>query len=134
MKKSILLILAIFCMTFSGCMPNDSSGHSQPAAATPENITQWPVNEYTSQVFQPESGEVDYIIDDSANGHFSVFLKNFPQTDAARYIEELEKLGYQLVQSAKNEVSNGILLKKDSTIVSIAYSGNVIGIHITLEK
>lgn len=49
------------------------------------------------------------------------------------YIRSLEKEGYTQVATGENEVSGGTMLRRDDVYLSIAYSGEGMGIAILLD-
>ena len=51
-----------------------------------------------------------------------------------KYIDQLKTLGYAEEASASESVSTGVLLRKDETWISIAYSEGGFGIRISVEK
>lgn len=123
----------------AGCsgsnFPNEGSEATWNLAnAEPIYITQWPENEYTAQIVKPQNGEPDYVYDDSDSGRYGVFMKNMSEETSADYIEELKKLGYSQIVSDANQVSVGTILQKGPVCLSVAYSGTVLGLLITMES
>ena len=51
-----------------------------------------------------------------------------------KYIDQFKTLGYAEEASASESVSTGVLLRKDETWISIAYSEGGFGIRISVEK
>lgn len=98
--------------------------------AEPVFVTEWPENEYTSQVIKPEYGEMDYIIDSSESGRYGVFLKEISMEESNEYVEQLKKSGYTEMLSEGNGVSIGTLLEKDDIVLSIAVSDGGFGMLI----
>lgn len=97
-----------------------------------EFTDKWPENEYTAVITEPEKGTMQYIIDDSANGKFTVAVKDITEAESADYVELLQKDGYSLVQSVEENGMVGVLLQKDDVSLSIAYSKGILCISITL--
>ena len=64
------------------------------------------------------------------NSDFSKEMTNSVQ----KYIDQLKTLGYAEEASASESVSTGVLLRKDETWISIAYSEGGFGIRISVEK
>lgn len=99
--------------------------------AEPVFVTEWPENEYTSQVVKPEYGEIDYVYDFSESGRYAVFLKEISKEESEAYVEQLKELGFTELFSEGNVVSVGTLLEKDDTVLSIAISDGGFGMVIT---
>ncbi|HIZ56069.1 MAG TPA: hypothetical protein H9671_07690, partial [Firmicutes bacterium] len=104
------------------------------ADAQPVYVTEWPDNEYTTQIVKPEYGEMDYIVDYSASGRYAVNLKNISEEESAAYVEELKESGYSEIFSEGNDASVGTMLKKDDVTLSIAYSGTDFGLIIMMDS
>lgn len=102
--------------------------------AEPVYVTEWPENEFTSQIITPENGEIDYIYDYSDFGRYAVFMKDMSEEKTAEYIEELKEQGYSEIASEGNDVAVGTMMQKDNVILSISYSGDIFGIMITIEN
>ena len=94
----------------------------------------WPDNEYTRLICEPESGTIEYILDGSNAGYYAIFYNNISEEEIQKYIDQLKTLGYAEEASASESVSTGVLLRKDETWISIAYSEGGFGIRISVEK
>lgn len=58
---------------FAGCSNNKTSNTSNHSTwnlsnVEPVYVTEWPENEFTSQIVKPENGEIDYICNYSDSG------------------------------------------------------------------
>lgn len=93
-------------------------------------VTEWPENEYTSQVVKPEYGEMDFIYDLSESGRYAVFLKEISREESEAYVEQLKEFGFAEIASDGNDVSIGTLLQKDNIVLSIAISDGGLGMMI----
>ena len=62
------------------------------------------------------------------------FYNNISEEEIQKYIDQLKTLGYAEEASASESVSTGVLLRKDETWISIAYSEGGFGIRISVEK
>lgn len=140
MKRNLCLVFVLlFVLAVSaGCSSNDdlSNDHKIPdnlADNEPVYVTQWPENEYTSQIIKPEYGEMDYVYDNSDFGRYALFLKNISEEESADYIETLKEHGFAELISEGNDVSSGTILQKDKVTLSIAYSNGSLGMEITME-
>lgn len=135
----VSLILACALTLLAGCSNNEAANKSNGLTwdlsnAEPVYVTEWPENEFTSQIIKPENGEIDYIYDYSDSGRYAVFMKGMSEELSAEYIEELKEQGYSEIASEGNNVSVGTMMQKDSVILSISYSGESFGILITIES
>ena len=130
--------MVLFCilLSFAGCM---ISGMPQGEGWTIEEgdfipAEQWPENEYTKQIPQPEYGEVEYINDWSDEGRFGLWLDNIEREEADQEVDELKQYGDGEISQEGNFVSVGVMLQKEDIYLSIAYSGSGLGIIITMES
>ncbi|MGL5253409.1 MAG: M56 family metallopeptidase [Brevinema sp.] len=98
----------------------------------PEYTSQWPDNAYTDKIPMPEYGVVNYVIDDSTNGHFSVFIKDVTMEQSQAYLKDLKAQGYTELEATVESVSVGTLLTMGDVTLSIAYSDGVMGVTITM--
>lgn len=135
----VSLVLVCVLTLLAGCSNNKASNENigsiwDLSNAEPTYITEWPENEFTSQIIKPENGEVDYIYDFSDSGRYAVFMKEMSETKSADYIEELKEQGYSEVASKGNDVSVGTILQKNNVSLSISYSDTILGIMITIES
>ncbi len=132
-------IFLFACTVCTGCSENvvlENESHTawNAADAQPVYVTEWPDNEYTTQIVKPEYGEMDYIVDYSASGRYAVNLKNISEEESAAYVEELKESGYSEIFSEGNDASVGTMLKKDDVTLSIAYSGTDFGLIIMMDS
>lgn len=128
MRNKILLLLMILCL-LTGC--SEKRPVEQPAL--PQTITDWPENVYTMQIPRPQNGVPDYVIDDSKNGRFSVFLMDITSEESEEYLEDLRHSGFRVTHSNGNEVSVGTILEKEEVFLSVSYSDGVLGLMISLQ-
>ncbi|WP_418324796.1 hypothetical protein [Ruminococcus sp.] len=133
------MILVCALTLLAGCSNNEAANKSNGLTwdlsnAEPVYVSEWPENEFTSQIIKPENGEIDYIYDYSDSGRYAVFMKDMSEEKSAEYIEELKEQGYSEIASEGNDVSVGTMMKKDNVILSISYSGEIFGIMITIES
>lgn len=137
-KLSGLLLL---CLLFAlpGCAPGT---HSQSAPAeSPRNetpvmaeIDEWPENEYTQNLFPPESGVPDYTLSDGQAGLFSVFYRDVTREQGRQYIDALCADGFAVLEQDANAVSIGQMLEKDGVFLSVSLSDGVLGVCISLPQ
>ena len=123
MIKSYCKILSgIFILTFLlfGCAA-DTSGY---------NLAE---NDMTAHILQPENGEIDYVRDDSEHGCYEIVMKEISKEESAAYLEKLQDEGYVLVFSEENEASAGMVLRRESVVLNVAYSENVLNMVIAVD-
>ena len=135
----ILAVALLFLCVLAGCSnQNKSEGNTQTTwdftDAEPVYVTEWPENEYTSQIVKPEYGEMDYIFDFSGSGRYALFLKEISEEESKEYIEQLKEAGFSETFSEGNQVSVGTILEKDDVFLSIAFSDGILAMTITMEK
>lgn len=137
--KFIALIMMLTLALLAGCShdstPAKSNGTSWNIAdAKPVYVTEWPENNFTAQIVKPNNGEMDYIRDFSDDGRYEIVLKDISTDESAAYIEVLKNQGYSEIASEANTVSVGTVLQKDNATLSIAYSGTIFNILITVDS
>ena len=130
----IVLILVFLCIRFSGQGKFATHGGTNPSDVKYIYTSVWPDNEYTRLICEPESGTIEYILDGSNAGYYTIFYNNISEEEIQKYIDQLKTLGYAEEASASESVSTGVLLRKDETWISIAYSEGGFGIRISVEK
>jgi len=130
----IVLILVFLCIRFSGQGKFATHGGTNPSDVKCIYTSVWPDNEYTRLICEPESGTIEYILDGSNAGYYAIFYNNISEEEIQKYIDQLKTLGYAEEASASESVSTGVLLRKDETWISIAYSEGGFGIRISVEK
>lgn len=126
-------------MMLTGCSQSShpaafDSALTQLPAIIPEYTSDWPENEYTELIPRPEYGTMDYVFDDSENGRYILVLTDIRKEESCNYLNELKEHGYSEIKSGSNLVSAGAMLQKDSVILSVAYSENLLNILIILEN
>lgn len=140
--KQVAYILAaavLFLCVPTGCSHrSEPELHSQTAwdltEVEPTYVTEWPENEFTSQIAEPENGEVDYVCDYSDSMRYLLVIKEISEAESSEYIRQLEAQGYSEIASEGNNVSVGTLMQRENVILSITYSGEMLGILITIDR
>lgn len=132
MKKTILAAFcaALLVLAFSACaasQPAESSGIYSSA------ITEWPQNEYTAAIPEPQTGTP---VSETVNGAiYGVALSGVSRQDCYAYLALLEENGFESAfPGEENEVSGGWIYTNANTSVTIAHSGNDMQIGITFEQ
>lgn len=132
-------ILVCALTLLAGCSNNEVSNKVNSPTwdlsnVEPVYVTEWPENEFTSQIIKPENGEMDYICDYSDSGRYLLVMKDMSEKESSDYVKELKEQGYSEIASEGNEVSVGTMMQKDNVTLSIAYSGEMFGVVITIES
>ena len=141
-KKAASLLLAVLlaCALLSGCLPKNGYADGRGGAAwgrldaQPEFLTQWPDNVFTEKIAEPQSGTIDYVLDDSDAGRYAVFISGISAEACGGYIGALKGMGYSEICAAGNEVSVGTMLEREDAYLSVSYAEGVLGVLITLKE
>lgn len=130
---AVTILLLCFFTAFAGCVGTNADRDAALDITTPYTYTSvWPDNEYTEKLFPPENATVVSVRDFSSSGRYEINLTDITREAADAYIQDLIDSGYVSVADGKNDVSAGVLLQKDTTTLSIAYSGENLTLLITL--
>lgn len=139
MKRALYYILCVtVLLLLAGCQgntaPADGSDGSWLLEAEPEYVSEWPENEFTECIPEPEHGELDYICDYSESGRYQVVIKEIEMSESEEYVDTLLSMGYAELVSDGNNVSVGRMLQRDNVTLSVSYSDDVLGIIITISE
>ena len=99
----------------------------------PAAIEAWPDNAFTAGLPEPQ-GTPDYVIDDSAQGRFSVFYQSVDRSAWQDWLEQLAQEGYARRAEALEEESENYLLTGSDRSLSVSWSGDTLAIVIILEE
>lgn len=127
--RALAMLLAVLAI-LSACSPRETAW--QAADAEPIAVSQWPENDFTAQIFPPQSGEIDYAYDYSASNRYALSFRNLSMEDAAEYVTALKAAGFAEIASEANDASAGTMLQKGDTTLSIAYSQGAMIVLIAL--
>ncbi len=137
MKQFALIFMAAVLASciLTGCSGRKDSVSNTQAAfnladVEPIYLTQWPDNEYTSQIPEPTHGKINYVYDLSDTGRYALFLKDISEDASKDYIGQLKGYGYTEMFSDENAVSAGTVLAKENSILTIAYSDGMMSILV----
>ena len=131
MRRLCCLGLALLAaLVLGGC----GQAATQPQQEVlPIAIDTWPDNAFTAGLPEPQ-GTPDYVIDDSAQGRFSVFYQAVDRSGWQSWLEQLEQAGYARRAEASEEESENYLLTGQDRALSVSWSGDTLAIAITLEE
>lgn len=131
MRRLFCLGLALLAvLTLVGC---GGRGRYQEPVAQPTAIEAWPDNGFTAGLPEPQ-GTPDYVIDDSAQGRFSVFYEEVDRSAWQSWLEQLEQAGYSSQAEATEEEGENYLLTGQDRSLSVSLSQGVLGVSIVMEK
>ncbi len=146
MKKvcGIFLIVTIIAL-MTACGDSDTgdvdnnSGNSLPDNFVMVDAGEWPQNEYTANIPQPESGTLLRGWIDPDKEFCYLELSDITQTESEQYIESLKEVGFAEVKKVSEEINDdyvsvGTLLTHDNTSVSISYIDDLFGMYIKNEQ
>ncbi len=116
----------------------NNSGNSLPENLVMLDAGEWPQNEYTASIPQPESGTLLRGWIDPDKEYCYIELSDMTQTKSEQYVKALKEAGFTEVEKVSEEIyddyiSVGTLFTKDNTTVSIAYTNDLFGISIKNE-
>lgn len=137
---SFCLTALLVCTLFAGCAAKkEAAGEwSSPVwdltSSEPEYLTQWPGNAFTEKIVPPQSGTVDYVLDDTASGRYAVFIRDISSEECEKYLKALKDSGYGEMDSDANGVSAGTILEREDAYLSVSYAEGILGVLITLKE
>ena len=127
--RALAMLLAVLAI-LSACSPRETAW--QATDAEPSAVSQWPENDFTAQIFPPQSGEIDYVYDYSAANRYALSFRNLSMDDAAEYVNALKAAGFAEITSEANDASAGAMLQKGNVSLNIAYSQDAMIVLIAL--
>lgn len=118
----------------------DDSGNSLPENLVMLDVGEWPQNEYTANMPQPESSGTllrGWIDPDKEFCYLE--LSDITRTESEQYVESLKEVGFSEVDKVSEEINDdyvsvGTLLTSDNTSVSISYIDDLFGMYIKNEQ
>ncbi len=140
MKKmyfaATLLLSIVFLL--GGCVAPALDSHAADAdwlsSAEWQSVDEWPENDFTACVPQPECGRTDSVLDGTDSGRYAIMVQDITQDESAAYVASLLAQGYVEMASDGNAASTGILLQKAQVTLQVAYTDGALCILITLER
>lgn len=132
MNKFILTMLFFFCFIsiLTGCSISNIETESTVNPILKEDIDQWPKNQYTQNLPQPQAGTIDSILWDKNAGYYAIFLNNITKKQGQAYLAQLKEEGFQEIAWKENAAAGGALLQKDAIMISISISNQELAIYI----
>ncbi len=120
-----LALLAMLVLAGCGGPKSPQSTPVQPTA-----IAAWPDNEYTDGLPEPQ-GTPMYVIDDTAQGRFSVFYEGMDESAWQSWLKQLQEKGFSRRAEASEEESENNLFTGQGRSLSVSWSGDTLAITIT---
>jgi hypothetical protein len=117
----------------------NNSGNSLPENFVMLDTGEWPQNEYTANIPQPESGTLLHGWIDPDKEYCSLTLSGITQAESEQYVKALKEAGFTEVEKVSEEingdyVSVGTLLTSGDTSVSISYTDDLFGMYIKIKN
>lgn len=131
MRRLLGLGLALLAALVLGSCGQSATQPQQEVL--PAAIEAWPDNAFTAGLPEPQ-GTPDYVIDDSAQGRFSVFYQSVDRSAWQDWLEQLAQEGYARRAEALEEESENYLLTGSDRSLSVSWSGDTLAIVIILEE
>ena len=138
-RSSVFMLIGAMAVAvlLAGCaqkMNEEKTGSSAGVSIVNsiQEIDEWPDNVYTVEIPEPAHGTVYQSM--TVGELYSVWLKDISRRQVKGYIELLKKEGYHEIGGDENEVSGGILLKRENVYVQVAYSGDGMGVGVSFDK
>jgi len=110
-------------------------GNSLPENLVMLDAGEWPKNEYTANIPQPEAGTLlrGWIDPDKEFCYFE--LSGITQTESEQYVESIKEAGFSEVEKVSEEINDdyvsvGTLLTSDDTSISVSYIDNLFCMYI----
>lgn len=130
--KRLRCICLAFCLALAlaGCTATPAESDTVSSAVMAD-IDAWPENEYTDDLFPPQSGTPSYTVADEQAEYFSVFYSDITRQQGQQYVDALVADGFSVVADQENEVSAGLLLSKENIWLGISISDGGLGIYIS---
>lgn len=130
MKRLVLfLIVAVLSVSLTGCgliVPKVQYNVEVQYTDT------FPMNEFTQSIPELPSEKVEYTVDDSEHGNFTVAVSGVTTQSYSSFLDSLLDSDFQIVASSEEDTSSTILLEKDNVNVSAAFSDDTLVVRISL--
>lgn len=147
MKKTCgIFLVFVFIVLMPACgnssVPDNGNIEGNLESSFNENLIlldsgEWPQNEYTVHVQQPDSGEFLRGCIDPDKEFCFLELSGMTQAEAERYVNTLKEAGFSELEEVSEEIyddyiSVGTLLTYNNTAISIAYTNDLFCMYIKI--
>lgn len=132
MRRTLLAAVFVCCAVFlCACAAGQMQAAGSTAAPVREELNEWPENEYTALVPQPENGTPAWALWYEEQGVYAVFLTGITRAQGEQYVQALRQAGFEEGEAGAEDASAGYLLHKGGTVLSAAVSEGQLGIYIS---
>lgn len=131
MKKLSATVL-LFCLTMALAACQSQGGVVSSPRPVQQEMDEWPQNEYTAAVPEPEYGVPFSAVSDQKGG-YTVSLTGATREQGERYVQQLKQDGFTVIEQNSENAATGVLLEKEDVSVSVAVSDTGFSIYIALE-
>jgi hypothetical protein len=142
MKKIFAILLALSVLSFTAAFNRTVSEKNQSSSksVSKEGIItlkngEWPDNQYTEGILEPNVGTVTRSWIDSKEKFLCIFLSNISKKEAENYTNSLKEDGFtpideRVEKTGEKYTSYVGLLQKDNIYVSFSYTNKTLGLYI----
>ena len=129
MRRILLIFLSCALALLAGCGGEGGNAPAPDVSVTPWTETdQWPDNDFTRAVPEPEAGTVTASMEGTSAGYdfFAVQINGLSRTQVRDYLQAVEEAGYQSVTEdlgmdvSLEGVTVGDLFYRDGTYLSLS--------------
>ncbi len=134
-------LFAAVLLIFGGCAKPEYGVVADPSSSTVSSAPQikyteeWPHNSFTAQIPKPETGTVQWVLEDPQNRGFSIALMQATRSGVERYLQELESAGFRTVKKQllpPQQMDTVIYLGTNGRIaVSLQYTSGSFGMYLS---
>ena len=127
MRRILLIFLSCALALLAGCGGEGGNAPAPDVSVTPWTETdQWPDNDFTRAVPEPEAGTVTASMEGTSAGYdfFAIQINGLSRTQVRDYLQAVEEAGYQSVTEdlgmdvSLEGVTVGDLFYRDGTYLS----------------
>ena len=132
MNRILMVFLSCALALLASCGGGHSTGPAPDVSVTPwTEIHQWPDNDFTRAVPEPEAGTVTASMGGTSAGYdfFAVQLDGLSREEVQEYLRAVEEAGYQSVtenlgmEASLEGVTVGDMYYRDGTYLSLSAGG-----------
>lgn len=129
MRRILLIFLSCALALLAGCGGEGGNAPAPDVSVTPWTETdQWPDNDFTRAVPEPEAGTVTASMEGTSAGYdfFAIQINGLSRTQVRDYLRAVEEAGYQSVTEdlgmdvSLEGVTVGDLFYRDGTYLSLS--------------
>ena len=148
MKKAygifLVVVLIVIVTACGNSSVSDGDAANNSENSLPENFVvldagEWPQNEYTANIPQPDSGKFLRGWIDPDKEYCYLELSDITQDESEQYVQTLKEAGFTEVEKVAEEINDdyisvGTLLSCEETSVSVSYIDDLFGMYIKSEQ